>query len=238
MIVTPNKSLRLLSAAEGNEGGPLSPIRPNSSSVPPLATDGTPLSQLSSKVHSSCSTGRRSSRDGIGTGSNFEKCSSSKRRRVSDEENLGLTPMKLLSAFIESSSYRQPAEVESDYDSDEEEDAATRHEREKSDLLERLQEASSSRVLLEGGCDVVVFEIPRAKLYQSKDGEWINKGIVKIKFLKDVEKGEYTYGMIRMSMTSENLEETITVEINDMPVRTMFLRTVPLLVLPFLSFLL
>ena len=174
-------------------------------------------------------------------GTSFAVPSSSKRRRVSDEENNGPTPVTLLDSFIDSvSSYRDEntrkkarnQHIDSDSD-DEEEDIREdddhhhdenfakklAHEKSKQLLLERITRANSQSTSMEGEFDELVMVIAKAKLYENKEGGWFDRGLCAIKFLRDVEEGEYTFGMIRMRLVMANLNESITLKIDDFEVR-------------------
>ena len=174
-------------------------------------------------------------------GTSFAVPSSSKRRRVSDEKNNGPTPVTLLDSFIDSvSSYRDEntrkkarnQHIDSDSD-DEEEDIREdddhhhdenfakklAHEKSKQLLLERITRANSQSTSMEGEFDELVMVIAKAKLYENKEGGWIDRGLCAIKFLRDVEEGEYTFGMIRMRLVMANLNESITLKIDDFEVR-------------------
>ena len=174
-------------------------------------------------------------------GTSFAVPSSSKRRRVSDEKNNGPTPVTLLDSFIDSvSSYRDEntckkarnQHIDSDSD-DEEEDIREdddhhhdenfakklAHEKSKQLLLERITRANSQSTSMEGEFDELVMVIAKAKLYENKEGGWIDRGLCAIKFLRDVEEGEYTFGMIRMRLVMANLNERITLKIDDFEVR-------------------
>ena len=175
--------------------------------------------------------------------------SSSKRRRVSEEENNGPTPATLLDSFIDSaSSYRdedtrkkprnEHIDIDSDSDDeDEDEDEDIRedndnhdenfakkvaHEKSKQLLLKRITRANSQSTSMEGEFDELVMVIAKAKLYENKEGGWIDRGLCAIKFLRDVEEGEYSFGMIRMRLVMSNLNESITLKIDDFEVRILF----------------
>lgn len=222
-----NQKDPVLSPADGNKLGALTPSSTSNDGTVP----GTPLSQVSTKAHGNSSTGRRSIVDGVGSTFVVEY-SSAKRRRVSDEENMNrnLSPacFNLLRSFDSASSYRQQP-TDSDYDSDEEDGVEEKHEKGKSVLLLRIKEANEESVSMEGDCSVVLLQIPRAKWYEMKGGSWICKGIVSLKFLKNVEEGEYWFGMVSMSIKAENLEEATTIDIDEMPVSVLWIN--------FLSFL-
>ena len=168
--------------------------------------------------------------------------SSSKRRRVSNEENNGPTPVTLLGSFIDSvSSYRDEdtrkkarnQHIDSDSDDEEEEDIREdddhhhdenfakklAHEKSKQLLLERITRANSQSTSMEGEFDELVMVISKAKLYENKEGGWIDRGLCAIKFLRDVEEGENSFGMIRMRLVMTNLNERITLKIDDFEVR-------------------
>lgn len=178
-------------------------------------------------------------------GHSFTVPSSSKRRRVSDEENNGLSPITLLDSFIDSaSSYRDEdtrkkarnQHIDSDSDDEDEDEEDNRqeddhhndenfakklaHEKSKQLLLERITRANSQSTSMEGEFDELVMMIPKAKLYENKEGSWVDRGLCSIKFLRDVEEGEYSFGMIRMRLVMTNLNESITLKIDDFEVRT------------------
>ena len=170
----------------------------------------------------------------------FTVPSSSKRRRISNDENNGPTPVTLLNSFIDSvSSYRdadtrkKARNQQIDSDSDDDEDIREdddhhhdgnfakklAHEKSKQLLLERITRANSQSTSMEGEFDELVMVIPKAKLYENKEGGWVNRGLCAIKFLRDVEEGEYSFGMIRMRLVMANLNESITLKIDDFEVR-------------------
>mmetsp|Transcript_14427 Transcript_14427/g.31052 ORF Transcript_14427/g.31052 Transcript_14427/m.31052 type:complete len:290 (+) Transcript_14427:262-1131(+) len=214
-----NQKDPVLSPADGNKFGALTPSSTSNDGTVP----DTPLSQVSTKAHGNSSTGLR--RIGNGGGSTFvSEHSSAKRRRVSDEENMNrsISPacVNLLRSFDSASSYRQQA-TDSDDDSDEEDDVEEKHEKGKRTLLLRIKEANEKSVSMEGDCSVVLLQIPRAKCYEMKGGSWICKGLVSIKFLKNVEQGEYWFGMVSMSIKAENSEEATTIDIDEMPATRM-----------------
>ena len=72
---------------------------------------------------------------------------------------------------------------------------------------------------MEGEFDEVVMTIPKARLYENKGGGWLDRGLCSVKFLRDVEEGEYSFGMIRMRLVMTNLKESITLKIDDLQVR-------------------
>lgn len=169
-------------------------------------------------------------------GHSFTVPSSSKRRRVSDEENNGPTPVTLLDSFIDSvSSYRDEDtrkkarnhQIDSDSDDEEDDDhhhdenfaKKLAHETSKQLLLERITRANSQSTSMEGEFDELVMVIPKAKLYENKEGGWVDRGLCAVKFLRDVEEGEYSFGMIRMRLVMANLNESITLKIDDFEVR-------------------
>eukprot|EP00562_Extubocellulus_spinifer_P029891 CAMPEP_0178712024 /NCGR_PEP_ID=MMETSP0699-20121125/18657_1 /TAXON_ID=265572 /ORGANISM="Extubocellulus spinifer, Strain CCMP396" /LENGTH=291 /DNA_ID=CAMNT_0020360739 /DNA_START=553 /DNA_END=1425 /DNA_ORIENTATION=- len=211
-----NQKDPVLSPADGNKFGALTPSSTSNDGTVP----DTPLSQVSTKAHGNSSTGRRRIVNGVGSTFVVEH-SSAKRRRVSDEENMNrsISPacVNLLRSFDSASSYRQQA-TDSDDDSDEEDDVEEKHEKGKRTLLLRIKEANEKSVSMEGDCSVVLLQIPRAKCYEMKGGSWICKGLVSIKFLKNVEQGEYWFGMVSMSIKAENSEEATTIDIDEMPV--------------------
>ena len=171
----------------------------------------------------------------------FTVPSSSKRRRISNDENNGPSPATLLNSLIDSvSSYRDEdtrkkaknQQIDSDSDSDDEdtreddghhhdENFAKKlaHEKSKQLLLERITRANSQSTSMEGEFDELVMVIPKAKLYENKEGGWVNRGLCAIKFLRDVEEGEYSFGMVRMRLVMANLNESITLKIDDFEVR-------------------
>jgi len=210
-----NQKDPVLSPADGNKFGALTPSSTSNDGTVP----DTPLSQVSTKAHGNSSTGRRRIVNGVGSTFVVEH-SSAKRRRVSDEENMNrsISPacVNLLRSFDSASSYRQQA-TDSDDDSDEEDDVEEKHEKGKRTLLLRIKEANEKSVSMEGDCSVVLLQIPRAKCYEMKGGSWICKGLVSIKFLKNVEQGEYWFGMVSMSIKAENSEEATTIDIDEMP---------------------
>ena len=176
-------------------------------------------------------------------GISFTVPSTSKRRRISaNGENCDLTRVRLFDTFIDSeSSYRddytrkktknQHAALDSD-DDDYEDDGGDdddrdddinakklAHEKNKQQLLERITRANSQSTSMEGEFDEVVMTIPKAKLYENKGGSWLDRGLCSVKFLRDVEEGEYSFGMIRMRLVMTNLNESITLKIDDLQVR-------------------
>ena len=173
-------------------------------------------------------------------GISFTVPSTSKRRRISaNEENCDLTRVRLFDTFIDSeSSYRddftrkktknQHASLDSDddgYDEDDDDrddhDYAKKlaHEKNKQQLLERITRANSQSTSMEGEFDELVMTIPKAKLYENKGDGWLDRGLCSVKFLRDVEEGEYSFGMIRMRLVMTNLNESITLKIDDLQVR-------------------
>ena len=182
-------------------------------------------------------------------GISFTVPSTSKRRRISaNEENCDLTRVRLFDTFIDSeSSYRddftrkktknQHAAIDSDNDDYEDDDDDDRdddnyakklaHEKNKQQLLERITRANSQSTSMEGEFDEVVMTIPKAKLYENKGGGWLDRGLCSVKFLRDVEEGEYSFGMIRMRLVMTNLKESITLKIDDLQVRfALFFRVI------------
>ena len=174
-------------------------------------------------------------------GISFMVPSTSKRRRISaNEENCDLTRVKLFDTFIDSeSSYRDDYtrkktknqhatldsvddDYEDDNDDDRDDDIIAKkfaHEKNKQQLLERITRANSQSTSMEGEFDEVVMTIPKAKLYENKGGSWLDRGLCSVKFLRDVEEGEYSFGMIRMRLVMTNLNESITLKIDDLQVR-------------------
>jgi hypothetical protein len=175
-------------------------------------------------------------------GHSFTVPSSSKRRRVSDEENTSPPPVTLLDTFIIDSEHeyrdddkRKKARNlrvngDSDDDEDNEEDddhhsdddlaKKLAHEKSKQLLLERITRANSQSMSMEGEFDELVMMIPKAKLYENKEGGWVDRGLCTVKFLRDVEEGEYSFGTIRMRLVMTNLNESVTLKIDDLLVRS------------------
>ena len=207
----------LTSADDNKNVGTLTPIRNNSSST---TFNGivptTPPSRVSITAYGKCSTGRRCSSDA--GGAPFVECASTKRRRLSEEENMAevLPSVVLLPSFESVSSYRDPT-AGGGYDSDEEDNVEQNHEKGMRELLMNLYNANKNSIKMEGNYNLVLLHIPRAKWYVMNDGTWISNGIASVKFLKRVEAGEYGHGMISISIAAENLEEATTLEI-DKPV--------------------
>lgn len=166
-------------------------------------------------------------------GVSFTVPSTSKRRRISaNGENCDLTRVRLFDTFIDSeSSYRDDytrkktknlhAALDSDDNDDDDRDddinaKKLAHEKNKQQLLERITRANSQSTSMEGEFDEVVMTIPKAKLYENKGGSWLDRGLCSVKFLRDVEEGEYSFGMIRMRLVMTNLNESITLKIDDL----------------------
>mmetsp|Transcript_23465 Transcript_23465/g.67617 ORF Transcript_23465/g.67617 Transcript_23465/m.67617 type:complete len:294 (-) Transcript_23465:2060-2941(-) len=204
-------------------------IKSNSSTpAPPIFTDG--------EVTANANIQSISPTKGI----SFTVPSTSKRRRVSDEENCGLTRVTLFDAFVDSASSHRDDETRKKtrnqhaiFDSDDEdneddddrhdEDYAKKiaHEKNKQQLLERITRANRQSTSMEGEFDELVMTIPRARLYENKGDGWLDRGICMVKFLRDVEEGEYSFGMIRMRLVMTNLNESVTLKIDDLQANRM-----------------